>query len=123
MELVYSSEKVKEQCTSLKQAKKLFGGDAKLAEKLFAKRNALEQAACLKDIVVQLSFHFHKLSNKSGRDLEGYFAIDIKSRANPWRLIIRPLDHNKQPFEPCNIDVIADTVEIVGIVEVSKHYE
>ena len=65
MELVYSSEKVREQCTSLKQAKKLFGGDVKLAEKLFAKRNALERAICLKDIVVQPSFHFHKLSNKS----------------------------------------------------------
>ena len=123
MELVYSSEKVRGQCTSLKQAKKLFGGDAKLAEKLFAKRNALERATCLKDIVVQPSFHFHKLSNKNGRDFEGCFAIDIKSRANPWRLIIRPLDENKQPFEPCNIDEIAEIVEIVGIVEVSKHYE
>ena len=48
MELVYSSEKVREQCTSLKQAKKLFGGDVKLAEKLFAKRNALERAICLR---------------------------------------------------------------------------
>ena len=32
-------------------------------------------------------------------------------------------DSNKQPFVPCNIDVIAQTVRIVEITEVSKHYE
>lgn len=39
----------------------------------------------------------------------GYFAIDVKSR--------------KEPYEPCNIDEIAGCVQIVGIMEVSKHYE
>lgn len=123
MELVYSSKKVEEQCTSLKQAKKLFGGDAKMAAKLLSRINALEQARNLKDIVVQPQFRFHNLTNKDGKNLEGHFAIDVKTKVQPWRLIIRPLDENRQPFDPCNIDVIADAVEIVGIVEVSKHYE
>ena len=55
--------------------------------------------------------------------MEGYFAIDVKSRKEPWRIILEPLDENKNPFVPCNIDEIAATVRIVGIVEVSKHYE
>lgn len=123
MEIAYESPKVEKQCTSLKEAKKLFGGDAKLAEKLFARINALKQASTLKDIVVQPQFHFHKLSNKGGRNLEGYFAIDIKGRQNPWRIILQPLDDGGEPFDVCNIDEIASVVEIVGIMEVSKHYE
>lgn len=123
MELVYSSKKVEEQCTSLKQAKKLFGGDAKMAEKLLSRVNALAQASTLKDIIVQPQFRFHNLTNKDGKDFEGHFAIDVKTKVQPWRLVIRPLDQYKQPFEPCNIDEIAEIVEIVGIVEVSKHYE
>lgn len=123
MELVYASEKVEVQCTSLKAAQKLFGGDLQIAQKLLSRVNALAQAENLKDIVIQPQLHFHKLSNKAGKNLEGYFAIDVKSRANPWRLILRPLDQDREPFEMPNIDEIADIVEIVGIMEVSKHYE
>ena len=123
MELIYASKKLKEQCTSLKQAKKLFGGDAQMAEKLISRINALEQAPTLKDIVAQKQFRFHSLSNKDGRNLEGLFAIDVKTKVQPWRLIIQPLDEDGQPFVPCNIDEIASIVLIVGIVEVSKHYE
>ena len=123
MGLVYGSRRVEEQCTNIKAAKKLFGGDAKLAVKLMSRINALNQAPTLKDIVVQPQYHFHKLSNRGGRNLEGCFAIDIKSRTNPWRLILRPLDENKEPFETSSIDQIADIVEIVGIMEVSKHYD
>ena len=43
MELVYASDKVKTQCTSVKAAKKLFGGDAVLAASLLARINALEK--------------------------------------------------------------------------------
>lgn len=123
MELVYASAKLEEQCTKLPAAKKLFGGDIQTAHKLLARINALEQAENLKDIVVQPQFHFHSLRNKNGRNLKGQFAIDVKSRANPWRLILRPLDENREPLETCNIDEIAAVVEIVGIMEVSKHYE
>ena len=123
MELEYASEKVKQQCTSVKVAKKFFGGDTALATSLLARVHALESADTIKDIIVQPTFHFHKLVNKKGNNLEGYFAIDVKSRKEPWRIILQPLDANKCPYEPCNIDEIAENVRIVEIEEVSKHYE
>ena len=123
MEIVYESKKVEKQCTSVKEARKLFGGDAKLVEKLQSRINALKQAPTLKDIAAQPQLHLHKLSNKGGKNLEGYFAIDIKGRRDPWRLILQPLDGDNEPFDPCNIDEIAGVVEIIGIMEVSKHYE
>ena len=123
MELEYASDKVKLQCTSIKAAKKLFDGNALLARSLLARINALGKAENIKDIVVQPTFHFHKLKNKNGRDLEGYFAIDVKSRKEQWRIILQPLDNEKKPYEPCNIDQIAGIVKIVKITEVSKHYE
>lgn len=123
MELVYATDKVEKQCTSVKAAKKLFDGNAMLANSLMARINALKQADTIKDIIVQPSFHFHKLVNKNGRNLEGYFAIDVKSRREQWRIILEPLDKNKEPYNPCNIDEISENVRIVEIMEVSKHYE
>lgn len=123
LELVYASEKVKSQCTSVKAAKKLFGGDAVLTRSLLARINALEKADTIKDIIVQPAFHFHNLENRQGRNLEGFFAIDVKSRREQWRIILQPLDENKEPFDPCFIDQISAYVRIVEITEVSKHYE
>lgn len=120
MELEYASEKVKLQCTSVKTANKLFGGNAALARNLLARINALERAENIKDIIVQPTFRFHDLKNKNGRNLEGYFAIDVKSIREPWRIILQPLDESMQPYNPCNIDEIAG---IVRIMEVSRHYE
>ena len=118
MELVYTDAKTEKQCTSLKVARKLFGGNS-----LFARINALKQAETIKDIIVQPTFHFHKLENKGGRNLDGYFAIDVKSRKDQWRIIIEPLNENKEPYVPCNINEISQNVRIVEITEVSKHYE
>lgn len=98
MELLYTSEKLKIQCENLKAAKKLFNGDQVLSVSLLARINALENADNLKDIVVQPTFHFHNLKNKKGRNLEGYFAIDVKSRREPWRIILQPLDEEKIPI-------------------------
>ncbi len=123
MELVYADAKTEEQCTSLKAAKKLFGGNSALASSLLSRINALMQADTIKDIIVQPAFHFHKLKNKGGRDLEGYFAIDVKTRRDPWRIILEPLDENKKPYVPCNIDEISQNVRIVEIMEVSEHYD
>lgn len=64
LELVYTDAKTEKQCTSLKIARKLFGGNAALANSLFARINALKQAETIKDIIVQPTFHFHKLENK-----------------------------------------------------------
>lgn len=123
MELYYSSDKVENQCLSMKAAKKLFGGDEMLSRSLMSRINALQQANNLKDIIVQPSFRFHKLENKRGKNLEGYFAIDVKSIREPWRIILEPLDEKRVPFVPCNVDEIADKVRIVEITEVSRHYE
>lgn len=123
MELIYANAKVCTQCTSLKAAKKLFGGQKPLAVSLFARINALKSALYIKDIIVHKQFRFHQLSNKNGKNLEGYFAIDVRTIRDPWRLILRPLDKNKKPLIPCHIDEIAEYVEIVEIREVSKHYE
>lgn len=123
MELVFASGRVEEQCTSVKAAGKLFGGDKGLAVSLLSRINALKSAETIKDIIIQPAFHFHKLCNKDGRNLEGYFAIDVKSRKDQWRIIIQPLDENKKPYESVLVDQIAAYVRIVEITEVSKHYE
>ena len=123
LKLEYTSEKVRKQCTDFKVAKKLFDGNELLARSLLARINALENAENIKDIIVQPTFHFHNLTNKKGRNLEGYFAIDVKSRKEMWRIILQPLNEEKQPYDPCNIDQIAGIVKIVEITEVSKHYE
>ena len=123
MELEYSTEKVENQCTSVKAANKLFGGDVVLTRSLLSRINALKQAETIKDIVVQPTYHFHKLENKKGKNLEGFFAIDVKSRKEPWRIVLQPLDEGKEPYVPCNIDEIAGHVKVVEVMEVSKHYE
>ena len=61
--------------------------------------------------------------NKNGRNLEGYFAIDVKSRREQWRIILEPLDENEQSYNPCKIDEIAENVRIVEITEVSRVYQ
>ena len=92
MQLVYDNTKVQRQCTDLKMAKKLFGGNDLMARSLFARINALQQANVLKDIVVMPTFHFHKLNG----NMEGLFAIDVKTRRDPWRIVLQPLDENKE---------------------------
>lgn len=123
LKVVYAADKVENLCENLKVAKKIFNGNTMLANSLMARINALKQADTIKDIIVQPTFHFHKLINKNGRDLEGYFAIDVKSRGEQWRIILEPLDENEQSYNPCKIDEIAESVRIVEITEVSKHYE
>ncbi len=103
MEIIYASAKVQSYCTDLIEAKKFFVGDNNLAISLFSRINSIKQAKNIKDIIALKTHHFHKLTNKDGKNLEGYFAIDVKSR--------------KEPFVPCHIDEIAE------IKEVSKHYE
>jgi proteic killer suppression protein len=119
LRIEYKNEKVKGQCTSVKEAKKLFGGDDALTKSLHARVNALANAENLRDIIVQPRYRFHDLHGK----LEGYFAIDVKTKKEPWRIILQPLDESMQPYNPCNIDEISGIVRIVQIMEVSKHYE
>lgn len=119
MKIIYKNAKVERQCTSAKEATKLFGGDKALVTSLFSRINALEAAKTIKDIIVQRQMHFHKLQG----NYDGNFAIDVKSRRDAWRIILRPLDENENVFDPCNIDEIAELVEIVEVKEVSNHYD
>lgn len=62
MEVSYKNSKLKKIFTEHKVAIKYFGGNSKFAEKLFSRINAMEQASCLKDIIVNMpQFHFHNL--------------------------------------------------------------
>ena len=124
MQIIYINKKVEKQCTDQKTANILFGGNKQLVNSLFARINALNAAETIKDIIVQPQFRFHNLLNfGKGKDLEGYFAIDVKTKFEKWRIILQPLDENKKPFYPCRIDEIASIVKIVEIREVSNHYE
>lgn len=123
MKVVYATDKVENICEKLKVAKRFFDGNVIMANSLMARINALKQADNIKDIIVQPAFHFHKLLNKKGRNLEGYYAIDVKSRREQWRIILEPLNDNEESYVSCNIDDIAEMVRIVEIMEVSRHYE
>lgn len=119
MRIKYANTKTKKQCNSLKEATKLFGGDKRLAMSLLARINAIEQADVIKDIIVTPTFRFHNLKGK----LDGYFAIDVKTIRDKWRIILQPLDEEYNVFDPCNIDEIASVVKIIEIREVSAHYD
>ena len=119
MKIKYANEKLEQQCTSMKAATKLFGGDKSLAISLLSRINAIQDADVIKDIIATPQFHFHNLHGKK----EGLFAIDVKTRRDKWRIIFYPLDENEERFNPCHIDKIAGTVKIVEIMEVSPHYE
>ena len=119
MEIIYANDKVENTCASIKAAKKFFGGNQKLAVSFLARINAIREAEVIKDIILTPTFHFHNLKGK----MDGMFAIDVKTRSDKWRIILQPLDDNKKPYDPCNIDEIATVVRIVEIKEVSAHYE
>ncbi len=119
MEIVYKNKKTEKQCTSLKEATKLFGGNKLLAISLQSRINAIREASVIKDIILMPQMRFHQMKG----DRKGTFAIDVKTKKENWRIILRPLDENKERFNPCNIDEIASYVEIVEITEVSDHYE
>jgi len=119
VEIKYAKNKVEIYCTDLKAAIKLFGGNKQLAISLQSKINSIKAAVVLKDIIVIKNNNFHKLEG----NLNGYFAIDVKTRKDPWRIIFRPLDEEYSIFVPCHIDEISSIVKCVEIKEVSKHYE
>lgn len=124
MRIIYSTEKIKKICEDINNAVRFFNGNKILAISLIARINSLKQADNIKDIINQPQMSFHKLLNKGkNKNLEGFFAIDVKTRKDKWRIIIELLDDDKNPFVPCNIDVIANYVKVVEVKEVSNHYE
>ena len=91
MKIEYASTKVEAQCTSLKEARQLFGGDNGLAVSLMSRINSINSAETIKDIVLLPPLHFHALKNKDGKNLDGYFDFRFdahfpKSRFFPVRI-------------------------------------
>ena len=119
MKIVYANKKTEKQCTDLKCATKLFGGNKVLAISLHARINAIEQAEVINDIIVNKHFRFHNLKGERN----GFFAIDVKTVRDKWRIVLQPLDENNRTYNPCNIDEIAKIVKVVEIHEESAHYE
>lgn len=119
MQVEYASERVKKQCSDSATAKKFFGGSDILVRSLRSRINALEQAENLSDIINTPPFRFHNLKG----NYAGYYAIDVKTSRDPWRIILEPLRDDKSTYIPCHIDEVATVVRVVKIVEVSKHYE
>lgn len=124
MRIIYSNKKIENICEDIKIATRHFGGNKMLAISLMSRINSIKQIEHIKDLINQPQMYFHKLLNKGkNKNLEGYFAIDVKTRKDKWRIIIELLDEDKKPFVPCNIDTVSNYVKVVEIKEVSDHYE
>lgn len=119
LRVLYDNKKLMRQCTDLKEAQKLFGGDKVLALKLLDRIDKLENAEVIKDIILIKPLRFHSLEGNR----KGEFAIDVKTKREPWRVILQPLNDEEEEYMPCNIDVIAAKAKVVRVKEVSDHYE
>lgn len=122
MDIIYSNSKVESVCTDYTKALRYFNGDKAMAIALLSRINALAEAETLHDIIVQSNFYFHNLIKKK-RDLTGKFSIVVKTKKEPWRIVLEPVDESGEPYENCRIDEISKCVRIVEISEVSNHYE
>lgn len=123
MKIIYKTDTVELQCTSVKAARKRFGGDKKIAEKLLSAICSIESAKTLKDIWMNPRLRLHPLHDKKRKKLKGYFAIDVNGQTDKWRVILRPLDENEEPYTDYRLDVKSEKTINVEVVEVSKHYE
>ena len=124
MKVLFLKEDIEEICTDFRKAKKYFGGSEILARSLLGRINYMQNADCLNDVIKMPHFRFHKLINMgSGKNLEGYFAVDVKTRKDKWRIIIEPLDDNELPYDNVRIDEVAKKIRIIEVKEVSNHYE
>lgn len=123
LEVEYADHKLQSQCEKKSTAKRLFGGDEALANVLLARVQQLKAAVTLRDIICMPALHFQALHNRGKNKLEGLFTIDVKTRRDAWRLIIQPLDDDRVPFPPCNIDEISGLVRVVRVERASKHYD
>lgn len=109
MKIIYRTKKLEKQCTNLKTAKKDYGD--KIARKLLQAINFIQQAPNLSLIINYRPFHFHDLK----ADREGQYAIDIGSRRDGYRLIMK--------FDEGAVFEKSVYIEDVYLLEMGKHYE
>lgn len=117
MYVEYSKKKLRKRCEELKEAKKEFPVDVAIA--LLKRIKFIKNAESLSDVVNNTSFYFHPLKSK----FKGKYAIDIKGRNSPYRLIVVPKRNGKEIQSAEDVFALADRIEILLILEVSKHYE
>ena len=86
MRVIYGSTKTEKICTSYEEAKKFFGGRTILADCLMKRIYFLENTDFLKEVIDSHDMSFHNLHNKGKKNLNGYFAIDVKTRKDPGRI-------------------------------------
>ena len=123
MKIQYATRKVERICTDRKYGVRFFGGNRLLFDNLLSCLAKIARAHDIVDLQHAYTLRLHRLRNKGHRNLEGYYAVDVKNIRDPWRLIIQFLDSNGEPFATPDIDVNASEISIVEIEEVSKHYE
>ena len=90
-----------------------------LTETPLSRISLLEHCETLADVIHLPSVRFHRLKGS----FAGLFAMDVKTRKEPWRINLEPLDEDEKAFVPCDIGKIAGKTRIVLIREVSRHYE
>ena len=66
MNILYRNEKVQEQCTDVKAAQKIFGGDKQLAVKLLARINQIEAADIFKRYCIDTATEISLFKRKFG---------------------------------------------------------
>lgn len=112
MHIQYRDKNTEKVCKDLCEAKKKY--TLKIANKLMKAINYIEAAESLQDIIEYTPFNFHDLKGKR----KGQYAIDIDGRSSSYRIILKPI-----VSDVSDIYVIAKSVEIILVWEVSKHYE
>lgn len=117
MEIIFSNKQLEKLCTDLCKARKECGDI--ISRNLLSRIQLLRAAETIEDVIKMPTLNFHGLKGKG----KGTFAIDVKSRKDPWRILLEPLNENNERFKPCNIDEIASEVRKILIIKVSKHYE
>lgn len=112
MEIIYKNEKLKYQCTSIKQAKKDF--PEKDAVKLIQRIQFINDVETLMAVINSPRCNFHGLKGK----LSDYYAIDINGRKSPYRLKIYIKGYSRE-----EVFKNPSCITKIKIMEVSKHYE
>ena len=116
MDIIYDNKKVEKQCTNYKEAKKKL--NITVAEKLHAAITFIKNAETLMDIKNMPMYNLHSLHG----DREGTYAIDLGRRLG-YRLIITPLDNEKNEWTIKDENKIYKSTKIILAMEVTNHYE
>lgn len=112
MQIDFKNNKVKKQCTDLREAKRCFSD--KVAKKLFKLMNFIEAAENLESVANNPVYRFHDLKGNK----QNLYALDVDGRRGSYRLIVTFDNYSKEQVFTQSVSIVAIEIE-----EVSKHYE